>query len=471
MTAQPIGAIRPVRKEIPPAQPPSAPPGRKPPGKSPQETINAFQKDTEAIQNAPDPLLARLTLYVLALFIVAGLTWSSLAGMDKIVVAKGKIASADPNVMVQPLDMALIKTVNVRQGDVVHKGDVMATLDPTFTQADVLQLESRVANADALVARLEAEKDAKPFVPPQDRYNYGQLQLALWKERQAQYHSQMQSYQEKMSRITANIAKYEMDRQHLSERLKVVREIEDMRSSLLATQVGSKLNHLQAISDRIDIERNLVLNQNELQGNRHDLAALTADRDVFIQQWNGKIVEELTTARNEREAMREQLTKARKRQEQVTIEAPVDGVVLELSPKAAVGSVAKEAEPLFTLVPMNAQLEVEANIDARDLAFVVVGDKVRVKIEAYPYLQHGALEGEVMTISEDAFTKKDDPTANAYYRARIRLISTRLENVPPSFRLVPGMPLDADIKVGERRIITYFLRPILRGIDESLREP
>jgi len=434
--------------------------------------IGAFQKDTEAIQNAPDPFLARITLHLLALFVIGLITWASLSYLDKIVASQGKIVSTEPNVMVQPLEMAAIKQVLVRPGDVVRQGQVLATLDPTFTQADVLQLESRLANADALIARLEAEHGGKPFVGGSDRYGYGTLQQSLWRERQAQYQSQMQNYEEKQARLQSNVTKYEMDRVHLNERLKVVREIETMRSSLLATQVGSKLNLLQATSDRIDIERNLVLNQNELQGNRHDLQALLAERDVFIQQWNGKIIEELTSQRNEREALREQLTKARKRQALVQLDSPVDAIVLEVSPKAAPGSIAKEAEALFTLVPVGAPLEVEANIDARDLAFVQVGDKVRVKLEAYPYMQHGALEGEVETISEDSFSSKENSSNGAlFYRARIKLLTTTLDNVPSNFRLIPGMPLTADIKVGERRIITYFLRPILRGVDESLREP
>ena len=436
-----------------------------------QAAIGAFQKDTEAIQNAPDPFLARITLHLLGLFVIGLITWASLSFLDKIVASQGKVVSTEANVMVQPLEMAAIKQVLVHEGDVVHKGQALATLDPTFTQADVLQLESRLANADAQIARLEAEHDGKPFVAGSDRYGYGTLQQALWRERQAQYQSQMMNYEEKLARLQSNVTKYEMDRVHLNERLKVVREIENMRSSLLATQVGSKLNLLQATSDRIDIERNLVLNQNELQGNRHDLQALLAERDVFVQQWNGKIIEELTTQRNEREALREQLTKARKRQSLVQLDAPVDAIVLEVSPKAAPGSIAKEAEPLFTLVPVGAPLEVEANIDARDLAFVQVGDKVRVKLDAYPYMQHGSLDGEVSTISEDSFSNKDNANGMLFYRARIKLLTTTLDNVPSNFRLIPGMPLTADIKVGERRIITYFLRPILRGVDESLREP
>ncbi|WP_109105560.1 HlyD family type I secretion periplasmic adaptor subunit [Azospirillum sp. TSO35-2] len=472
MTAQKLASIQPVRVPANDAgsQNRDVPQSKRDKARG-KALVGAFQKDTEAIQNAPDPFLARVTLHLLGLFVIGLIAWATLSYLDKIVVAQGKIVSTEANVMVQPLEMAVIKKMLVREGDVVRKGQTLATLDPTFTQADVQQLESRLAAADAQIARLRAEHDGKPYTVTEDRYGYGTLQHALWRERQAQYTSQMQNFEEKLARLQSNVAKYEMDRQHLNERLKVVREIETMRSTLLASQVGSRLNLLQATSDRIDIERNLVLNQNELQGNRHDLQALLAERDVFIQQWNGKIIEELTTQSNEREALREQLIKARKRQSLVQLDAPTDAIVLEVSPKAAVGSIAKEAEPLFTLVPVGATMEVEASIDARDLAFVQVGDKVRVKLEAYPYLQHGALDGEVATISEDSFTSKDDQARSLFYRVRVKLLTTSLENVPSNFRLIPGMPLAADIKVGERRIITYFLRPILRGVDESLREP
>ncbi|MFX4673919.1 biotin/lipoyl-binding protein, partial [Acinetobacter baumannii] len=89
------------------------------------------------IQNAPDPFLARITLHLLALFVIGLIAWTSLSFLDKIVASQGKIISTEPNVMVQPLEMAAIKQVLVRPGDVVRQGQVLATLDPTFTQADV----------------------------------------------------------------------------------------------------------------------------------------------------------------------------------------------------------------------------------------------------------------------------------------------------------------------------------------------
>ncbi|MCG5238931.1 HlyD family type I secretion periplasmic adaptor subunit [Azospirillum doebereinerae] len=440
---------------------------------SPEAVIGQFQRDTAAIDAAPDPFLARIMVHLLALMVICAVLWAVVVKMDRIVMAPGKIVSQEAAVFVQPLDTVMIKTVNVRAGDVVKPGDVLATLDPTFAQADVGQLDARLASVDAQIARLEAEYNDQPYLPAADTVGNTALQFGLWKERQAQYRAQLQSYAEKIARVKATIIKNETDRQHLAERLKVVREIEGMRSSLAASQTGSKLNMLYATNDRIDIERTLVYNENELAASRHELQSLYADQNVYIQNWKGTVIEELVKQRNEAASLREQLSKARKREELVKLEAGTEAVVLEVSPKTSVGSMAQPGEPLFKLFPLGAGLDTEISIDARDLAFVQIGDTVQIKLDAYPFTDHGALEGVVETISEDAFTDRNNTQTGAqpFYRARVRLTKTELRGVPAHFRLIPGMPLKADIKVGERRVISYFLRPILRGLNESMREP
>jgi len=138
--------------------------------------------------------------------------------------------------------------------------------------------------------------------------------------------------------------------------------------------------------------------------------------------------------------------------------------------------VIQEAETLITLVPLGTTLEAEVEINASDVGYVAVGDKVRVKLDAFPFQRHGLLEGRLRTVSEDAFVRKPgDPVATDgpanYYRARVQLTTTQLRNVPEQTRLLPGMGVRGEILVGDRRVITYFLYPLIRAFDESLREP
>jgi hemolysin D len=182
--------------------------------------------------------------------------------------------------------------------------------------------------------------------------------------------------------------------------------------------------------------------------------------------------EDLVQARRERDAAAKQLEKAARRNEVTVLEAPADAIVLDVAQRS-VGSVMKEAEPLYTLVPLNSPLEAEVLVEGRDVGQVKAASVTRVKLESWPFQKHGTLEGQVRTLSEDAFNPdpKKDGEARPRYKARIKLISVELRNVPDHFRLIPGMSVTAEIKAGERTVLSYFLYPLLRGLDESIREP
>lgn len=436
--------------------------------------VNQFQSDTTEIDTQPEPLVARATLFALAALVAFGIGWSTIAKIDRIVTARGKIVSIAPNVVVQPLEAAVVRSIDAKVGDVVKAGTALATLDPTFTMADVDQIEARIASLDAFIARLEAEQARRPYKPDANsRFDYGMLQEAIWKERKTQYSAQMRVYDERISRAMANVTSREREREYLASRLKILREVESMRVELEASKTGSRLNSLSARDTRIEIERNLSNADNALIENRHERESIEAERDVFQRQWDGKTIEDLVDKRNERDSLTEQLVKARKKQEMVRLETPVDAVVLEVAPRS-VGSVIQGAEPFFKLVPVDAPLEIEANIEARELGHVAVGDPVQIKIDAYTFQEHGMAEGVVKVISGDSFTEtraNGDIPPGSYYRARIELTKVELRNVPDNYRLVPGMPLNAEIKIGERSVISYFLRPLLRGVNESMREP
>lgn len=209
--------------------------------------------------------------------------------------------------------------------------------------------------------------------------------------------------------------------------------------------------------------------EQELQKER---TGLEAERLSFQTGWRQKIMEELLALSRERDSVNEQLQKADKRHQLVILTAPSDAVVLEVA-KLSAGSVAKAAEALFTLVPLGESLEAEVQIESADVGYVKLGDRVHMKVDAYPFQLHGALDGELRTISEDAFRRENVAVggSEAYYLGRIRLTTTQLNRFPKHARLLPGMTISAEITVGKRSVISYLLWPLIKALDESVREP
>jgi hemolysin D len=442
---------------------------------SPDALIRTFQSETGEIREDPEPAQLRLTLHALAGLFVALLVVTVLMQMNRVVTSNaGQIVTTEPTIVLQALDPSIIKSLDVQEGQRVTGGQLLATLDPTFAAADVDAAAAQIASLGAQIARCEAELAHGPFNPPVGaglEAAYAALQRAYFVQRKAQYEAQLRAYDEQIAQNQATIRKLKDDIARYDDRAKISQEIENMRASLAASQYGSRLNLLTATDQRLEILRNLDFDRNGLAENEHQLASTIANRDAFIEQWNGQVSQELVTARNALDSAQQQLAKAAKHKDLVRLEAPEDAVVLKLA-KLSVGSVLKEADPFITLAPLHSPVEAEVHISTREIGFVRAGDSATVKLDAFNFVEHGTALGNVSWISEGAFTQDDNGSpVDPYYKARIALTEVKLNAVPDSFRLVPGMTLTADINVGSRSVFMYMLRGMIRSLNEAMREP
>lgn len=429
-----------------------------------------FLPDALSIERRQPPAFTRHTLYLLGALIAAFLIWAALSPVDVIVVARGKLITSGTTQVVQPLEMAVIRSLDVRVGDAVVKGQKLATLDQTFAEADVSQLNTKIASLAAQIERSLAELEGRSYAPGPEAGADAAMQLDLFTSRRAQYAARIDAFDKQIRKIHASIATREADQVSLALRLDVARELEAMRAALHQKDIGSKTNLLEARTVRLQVERDIQLARNEVLEQREDLARAMADREAYVQDSRQKASEEMISARREHDGLVKQLEKAEKRSSLVVLTAPADAIVLEVAQRS-VGSVLKEAEQLFTLVPVD-DVEAEVQVDSADIGNVAAGAAARIKLDAYPFQRYGTLDARVRLVSADSFSDKDRASKQqAFFRVRLDLLSRQLASPAPGFRLIPGMTLTAEIKAGERTVLSYLLYPVLRSLTESLREP
>jgi HlyD family secretion protein len=454
-----------------------------PPPKRVDQAAVAFQPDAVMIEERRLPWPARSVIYIIAALLICAALWATFSEVDRVVTARGKLITIDPMMVVQPLETSIIRTINVGVGQRVRAGEVLATLDPTFTESQEVANRERLNSMRAEAARLEAEIYGRPFPPdPIDRSfdpKYIALQTAVHSHRLAEYTATVSSNEADIARLEASLTTNHTVQQGLQDRLKVIGQIESMRQELLALSAGSKLNLLTTQLDRMSLGDQLAEKKYQEKEVLQQIAAAREQREKYINNWIREGGEKLTQVQQEIATATQQLAFAERRRSLVVLRAPGDGVVLELGQRS-IGSVAKEAEPLVTLVPMDNKVEAEVDIDSADVARLRVGDKVRVKLDALPFQRHGTINGTLRVITENSFqTDKSGARAGdnkpdgqpAFFRARIALAPLDLRDVPTDFRLIPGMTGSAEIQVGRRTIISYLLDPIVRLFDEGLREP
>jgi HlyD family secretion protein len=433
-----------------------------------------FLPDADEIERRPLPPYARITVHVLAAMLVCFLVWSSFAEIDEVVKAQGRLTTPLSNIVVQPIETSIIRSIDVRVGQVVRKGERLATLDPTDADADQAQLRLKFDSLDTQVKRLEAELTGKAAPAESGQVSADtQLQDKLAGERRANFAAQVTRLNENIAKTRASLETNLRDQQVLGDRTKSLREVESMQERLVDQKFGAKVNLLDARNKRMEVERDYTLAKNQEPQIRRELAGMEAEKQAFVNGWRQKIMEDMLNLTRDRDATAEQIKKGTLRRDKVVLTAPADAMVQDIA-KLSQGSVAQAAEKLFTLVPLGTALDAEVQIDSLDVGHVKPGDKVHIKLDAFPFQKHGTLEAKVRTLSEDAFkrdTTNMETGTDAYYVSRIDLGASRLKNMDPHARLLPGMTLTAEIVVGKRTVLSYLLWPLTKGLDEAIREP
>jgi hemolysin D len=428
----------------------------------------------EVTETPPSPT-ARVLAAVLCLFLVIMLAWAILGRVDVVAVAEGKTIPSGRSKTVQAAEAAVVASIHVEDGQTVAAGDVLIRFDPTQIGAERERIAQELAEAQVTAARLRAvlgngalETALAGFRPPataDPALVAGHRDLLVTELRDltaklAQIDDEIRSREAQQAQIAASIGKLDLV-------IPLLAEAETARRSLLATGSGSRLAWLETKHQLVEAEEERRIQTFQLAEAASGIAETRSRRGALETDFRLTKTKELSEADRAAVALAQELVKAERSRQNMTVRAPIDGKVQQLA-LHTVGGVVQPAEPLMIIVPNDDTLEVEARLQNRDIGFVRVGQPVEMKVETFAFTRYGLIPGEVQSISGDGVL--DEKTGQVQYPARIRLLSSTMRVDGRDVALGPGMNVTVEVKTGSRRVIEYLLSPILRYNQEAIRE-
>lgn len=430
-----------------------------------------FLPDAQEIAQEKLPWHAKIGVIWIFLIIAAVLTWACLSKVDVIVKANGRIVSDRGNIVMKPIESAVIKEIKVHNGDIVEEGQPLITFDPTINQAEVERIQRVLEALEASFARYSAEFNGKKYSDNTNKNT--EWQSSIFIQRQQYYTEKINYFESNKNRLeTAGKAAKQSYEKYL-EILDNMTKIEDMYQNLQQKNVVSYKETLEVAMSRMQNEVEVDKLRNQMIEYDHQLLSLEAEKKAFIEEWRNSISEKMVELNREIESDKQLLAKAESLVSYVQICAPCKAIVHDMA-SFPVGSAVGEAEAVITLVPLDAPLEVEAEIRPQDISRVHTGSKARIKLSAFPFQKHGTLDGEIRLISGNTFSHQGaemvSEQSRNYYRAKLT-VSGSLRNTGNDFMLIPGMETEVEIKSGKRRVIEYIIYPIIKGLDLAFTEP
>jgi hemolysin D len=460
----------------------------------------AFLPAALSLQETPLHPAPRRTAWVLcALFLIA-LLWSIFGKIDIVAVAHGRIIVSERSKTVQPLEAGVIRQVHVKDGDQVVAGQVLIELDPTNASADSASVAEQLAAAQSELQRttalLEALRHNKPPVlrpptpsplpsPTSGRGSLNSLSPVPGGEDggegaarstqaiQAQLQTEWQDITAKLAKLSSEQARRQ------AEMLTVNATIDKLEATLplarqreldvkgLAEQ-GFMSSHLaqDRTRERIELERDLTTQRARKQEAQAAAFEATQAQAAYRAETQRLLSERQAQAHTKQEQLGQEQNKAQARTRLTQLTAPTSGTVQQLAVHTT-GGVVTPAQVLMVIVPKDAEVTAEVVVDNKDIGFVQAGQTSTIKLETFPFTRYGTVDAQVKTVAADAV---NDEKRGAIFPALLTLKSSTLSVDGKRVNLAPGMNLSAEIKTGQRRIISYLFNPVQKALDESLGE-
>ncbi len=418
------------------------------------QLLDEFDDDIDRIKSSQVPKSVKYSVYSFGFLVIFLILWGTISEIDTTISASGKITTVVPNVEVQSNYDSVVKDIYVKKGQSVEQGEPLIAFDSTLQKADKMKLNYQLNVLNSKIDRLKKQSmlrtNASVQNPTDERQN------KIFKDKRDQYLA-------KIASLDQQISSTEDDLKFIKEQLDIQKQLESSKKELFDLDLVSESQVLAERNKRLSLEKEFTKTSNKL-------SELKSNRKEYNSQFFGGISDELSSLEDQRMSMQEDLKKLERQQTDVIVRAPADGMVLTLHSLYS-GAVISKGKSVVTLVPTGVELLTVFDVDPSDISKLIPDTSVKIQLNALPAQKHGELKGKLIYVSADTVDKDVDGNSGNFYRARAQITENELKDIPPGFNLMPGMKVSGKFRVGKRRLITYFIYPLIRTLGNSFAEP
>ncbi len=435
----------------------------------------------EIEETPPSPAKGILIWMIFALIIVAFL-WSYFGVVDEVAVARGTLVPDGDVKVVQPLEIGVIRAIHVKEGQEIKKGQLLVEMDPTINEADV---DSTVQNLTIQMTqkeRLQEELTGKRHVLPSDIANKisaetEELQTQLKSVSQSEFSAKEQAQQAKVGEKRDALMSAEAELEKLRETSAIIKEEAAAYDAAYHDDYISKMEHLDKQKELFSYEQEYAAQEKTVQEDREGLVEAQQTLAALRNEHKRDILKDILDRKKDIDSLKGELDKAQKRYELDKLPAPVSGTVTGLQ-FHTIGGVVTPAQTIMTIVPDGTPLVVDAVVENKDIGFIKDGQEAVIKLDTFPFEKYGTIKGVVKRISANSFENKDNENKDKstdkgqdkepVYKIKVEMEKTSMMVDGKLVRLTPGMSASVEVKTGKRKIIQFFLSPIMKYAKESL---
>lgn len=417
------------------------------------------------IIETPESPLGKAVIWLISLILLSAIAWSIFCKVDEVSIARGRVIPNGKIQVIQSLEGGSIEDINVKEGQRVSKGELLMKFDTSILEDEKDKIETALNTARLerkfLRGTVDGNSEGIENLTDMDVESFD-IQSSYNDAKDEEYIKKQEALE---NNIQSSMKELERENQKLETLNVKLRKLEDEEAKykklfendgITEYQYNTKKAELDSVRQEVEVQKANI----DIYSQR--IASMRNQKKLSSADYNKNNMKEIVEKDKTIKQLEKELSKVNKRIEKQTIISPIDGVVQSIS-ENTIGGVVAAGKSIISIVPEGSDLVIEASVLNRDIGFIEVGQEAEIKLDAFPFQRYGVVEGEVTYISPDSVS---DERMGYVYKALVKMDKDTMHIGNKEVKITSGMTVTVEAKVGERRIIDFFI-PGIKSFKES----